>query len=78
MAELSEQILKTLEVLSENEQRQLLDYAEFLKFKRQQVVVRDTDAAPTSFLEVARDVIGIAEGPGDLTSNPAYMKGYGQ
>ena len=78
MAALSEQILKTLEVLSENEQRQLLDYAEFLQFKRKREVVRDADVEPNSFLEVARDVIGIAKGPGDLATNPDYMKGYGQ
>jgi hypothetical protein len=78
MPPLSEQILKTVEVLSENEQRQLLDYAEFLKFKRRREVVSHTDAEPKSFLEVARDVIGIAEGPGDLISNPDHMSGYGQ
>ncbi|MEL6778631.1 MAG: hypothetical protein AAFO06_15385 [Cyanobacteria bacterium J06597_16] len=79
MAALSKQILKTVEVLSENEQRQLLDYAEFLKFKRQQrEVVNNASAEPKSFLEVARDVIGMAEGPGDLISNSDYMNGYGQ
>lgn len=73
-----EQILKTVEVLSESERRQLLDYAEFLKFKRRQEITSDSEAEPKSFLEVAGDIIGMAEGPGDLLSNPDYMSGYGQ
>jgi predicted transcriptional regulator len=28
--------------------------------------------------EVAGDLIGSAEGPGDLSSNPKYMAGYGR
>ncbi len=30
-----------------------------------------------TFGEVAGHLIGVAEGPGDLSSNPKYMKGYG-
>jgi hypothetical protein len=79
MAALSEQILKTVEVLSESEQHQLLEYAEFLKFKRQREIANShAEAEPKSFLEVAGDVIGMAEGPGDLLSNPDHMNGYGQ
>lgn len=78
MTALSEQILKTVEVLSESERRQLLDYAEFLKFKRRREITSDAEAEPKSFLEVAGDIIGMAEGPGDLLSNPDYMSGYGQ
>lgn len=69
--------MKTVEVLSEIEQRQLLDYAEFLKFKRQRQL-DTTTAKQKSFLEGAQKVIGIAEGPGDLLSNQSYMDGYGQ
>ena len=38
----------------------------------------DINTEPKSFLEAARDVIGIAKGPGNLISNPDYMDGYGQ
>ncbi|RKZ88967.1 MAG: hypothetical protein DRR19_11990 [Candidatus Parabeggiatoa sp. nov. 1] len=31
-----------------------------------------------SFLEAAKDYIGSLEGPEDLSTNKAYMKGYGQ
>ncbi|HET6528025.1 MAG TPA: hypothetical protein VFG39_04670 [Balneolaceae bacterium] len=31
-----------------------------------------------SFYERNKDLIGAAEGPGDLSTNPKYMKGYGK
>ena len=35
-------------------------------------------AAPVSFLEAAGDLIGCVEGPGDLSTNPKYMEGFGK
>lgn len=35
-------------------------------------------AKPGSFLDVAGDLVGSVEGPGDLTTNPKYMEGYGR
>lgn len=34
--------------------------------------------SPPSFLEVAKEYIGSLEGPADLSTNPTYMKDYGQ
>jgi hypothetical protein len=31
-----------------------------------------------SFFDVAQSSIGAGEGPGDLSTNPDYMQGYGQ
>lgn len=31
-----------------------------------------------SFLALARDLVGCLEGPGDLSSNKEYLKGYGR
>jgi hypothetical protein len=31
-----------------------------------------------SALELAGDLVGCAEGPGDLSTNPKYMEGYGE
>jgi hypothetical protein len=31
-----------------------------------------------SFLEVAGDIIGCIEGPGDLSTNPEYMRDFGK
>jgi len=33
---------------------------------------------PLSALELAGDLVGCAEGPGDLSTNPKYMEGYGK
>jgi Arc/MetJ-type ribon-helix-helix transcriptional regulator len=33
---------------------------------------------PVSALELAGDLVGCAEGPGDLSTNPKYMEGYGK
>lgn len=78
MSNLSEQILQTVEALSIEDQRQVLDFVEFLRAKRQQPRIAATEAASRSFLEVAQAAIGAGEGPGDLSTNPDYMQGYGQ
>lgn len=33
---------------------------------------------PMSALELAGDLVGSCEGPGDLSTNPKYMEGYGK
>jgi metal-responsive CopG/Arc/MetJ family transcriptional regulator len=33
---------------------------------------------PTSALELAGDLVGCAKGPGDLSTNPKYMEGFGE
>jgi Arc/MetJ-type ribon-helix-helix transcriptional regulator len=33
---------------------------------------------PLSALELAGDLVGCAAGPGDLSTNPRYLEGYGQ
>ncbi|MGB3297741.1 MAG: DUF2281 domain-containing protein [Phormidesmis sp.] len=78
MPSLSDQILQAIQGLSEEDQRQVLNFAEFLISKRQQAVAEESKAAPQSFFEAAKDVIGTVEGPSDLATNPAYMEGYGQ
>lgn len=36
------------------------------------------ETKPGSFLDLSRDVCGSIHGPGDLSTNPKYMEGYGQ
>ena len=38
---------------------------------------RATDR-PMSALELAGDLVGCVEGPGDLSTNPKYMEGFGE
>jgi len=78
MSHLSEQILQTVEALPTQDQRQVLDFVEFLWAKRQQAKTTESETAPRSFFEVAQASIGAGEGPGDLSTNPDYMQGYGQ
>jgi hypothetical protein len=33
---------------------------------------------PMSALELAGDLVGCVEGPGDLSTNPKYMEGFGE
>jgi hypothetical protein len=33
---------------------------------------------PLSALDLAGDLVGCAEGPGDLSTNPKYMEGFGE
>jgi Ribbon-helix-helix protein, copG family len=33
---------------------------------------------PVSALELAGNLVGCVEGPGDLSTNPKYMEGFGQ
>ena len=35
-------------------------------------------ARPLSVLDVAGDLVGCAEGPADLSTNPKYMEGFGE
>jgi len=35
-------------------------------------------ARPVSALELAGDLVGCCEGPGDLSTNPKYMEGFGK
>lgn len=40
--------------------------------------VRTPTAKPVSALELAGDLVGCLEGPGDLSTNPKYMEGFGE
>jgi predicted transcriptional regulator len=37
-----------------------------------------TTQRPLSALELAGDAVGCVEGPGDLSTNPKYMEGFGE
>jgi hypothetical protein len=78
MSSLSRQILQTLEVLPTEDQHQVLSFVESLWKKRQEATTTSLETNSPSFFEVAQASIGAGEGPGDLSTNPDYMKGYGQ
>jgi hypothetical protein len=78
MSHLSQQILQTVEALPASDQQQVLDFVEFLQTKRRATAIVESESDVTSFFEVAQASIGAGEGPGDLSTNPEYMQGYGQ
>ena len=41
-------------------------------------LARDGKASAGSFLDLAGDIVGCAEGPGDLSYNKAYLRDYGR
>lgn len=78
MSLLSEQIFETLEILPTEDQQQVLSFVEFLWTKRRASIASPLRTAPQSFFDVAQNLIGAGEGSGDISTNPDYMKGYGQ
>jgi len=78
MSSLSRQILQTVEVLPTEDQHQVLTFVESLRKKRQEAITTSLETNSPSFFEVAQSSIGVGEGPGDLSTNPDYMQGYGQ
>jgi len=38
----------------------------------------DGEVSPGSVLELAQDLVGCVRGPGDLSTNPKYMKDFGK
>ena len=81
MPPLTQQVVEGIEGLPEASQRQILDFVEFLMAKHQEANVRSPSNGgrePKSFADTAQDIIGMGEGPGDLSTNPDYMGRYGQ
>ena len=81
MSPLTQQVVQGIEGLPEAAQRQILDFVEFIMTKHQQSnkqPLSDEGEEPKSFAETAQAIIGMGEGPGDLSTNPAYMEGYGE
>ncbi len=77
MSPLSKQILNTVDALPDMDQRQVLDFADFLRLRRSKSIALQIDS-DRSFFEVAGDLIGAGEGLGDLSTNAEYLKGYGE
>ena len=80
MQGVQQQVIEILETLSSNDQQQVLDFVEFLKTKRQNhKLIQSTPNKPMSALELAGDLVGCLDGgPSDLSTNKAYMEGFGR
>lgn len=71
-ASIQQQVLEALQTLSPDNQQKVLTFAVNLRNQQQ----RPSESSQ-SFLDVAKEFIGRAEGPGDLSTNSDYMQGYG-
>jgi hypothetical protein len=69
-----QQLLDNFRDLPAVEQAQVVDFVAFLKAKRPVTPIISTEQ---SFLEAAGDLIGCLEGPGDLSTNPKYLRALG-
>jgi hypothetical protein len=47
------------------------------QIKREKKAVNQTEDKPISCYDLAKDYIGCIEGPEDLSTNKAYMEGFG-
>jgi hypothetical protein len=78
MTHLETQLLEKLRTLPTDKQHEVLDFIEFLIAKTPASPSTPTSTpAAVSFAHAAQQYIGIAEGPGDLSTNSNYMEGYG-
>jgi hypothetical protein len=82
-------VLEKMQTLDSDRKQQVLDFVEFLNSQGYESLsdseaellpdqIEKSDTLETSFLEAAHKFIGSLEGPGDLSTNPKYMDGYGQ
>lgn len=68
-----ERVIAALKTLPLDKQQEALNFIEFLQTKIQQ-----SSRQEISVLEAAGNLIGAVEGPGDLSTNPKYVEGFGQ
>lgn len=75
---LTQAVIEKLETLPLEKQQEVLDFIEFLQARAEHKTAHSLETPSVSFLEAAHEFIGCVEGPGDLSTNPAYMEGYGE
>ncbi len=44
----------------------------------EEMIAYQVEAEPGSILEKMESYVGVIEGPGDLSTNPKYLEGYGE
>ena len=67
-------ILEKLQILTPQQQQEVIDFIDFLQFKAQKTEISEEEK-PISFYEAAQEYIGCVDGgPGDLASNKDYLR----
>lgn len=76
---LTQQITEKLNTLPPEKQQEVLDFVEFLQSKMNGTNHRPLNHQPISALEAAGEWVGCIDGgPPDLSTNKAYMEGFGE
>lgn len=75
---ITQTVIEKLETLPLDKQQKVLDFVEDLLLEAKHEQEPSSNDAEISFFEAAHEFIGCVEGPGDLSTNPKYMEGYGQ
>lgn len=80
-----EKAIVKIKQLPTEEQKQVIRFVEFLEFTTGRIspslqqIEKTTEPKEISFAEAAKDWIGCLDGlPPDLSTNKAYMEGFGQ
>lgn len=71
-------ITEKLDTLPLEKQQEVLDFVEFLQSKFAGDLTSELNESSISFLSAASEFAGALEGPGDLSTNPKYMEGFGE
>ncbi len=72
-----QQIVEHLRLLPSDRQQQVLYFVESLLTDKMRDRPIEGWQKGMSALDVSRDLVGCVEGPGDLSTNPKYMEGFG-
>jgi hypothetical protein len=78
-----ETAIAKIKQLPTEDQREIISFIEFLEFRSRKIITTQeqteiTESKTISFAEAAKDLIGCLDGlPPDLSTNKAYMEGFG-
>lgn len=70
-------ILEQMQTLTPQQEQQVLDFIEFLKYQSNKTEIKKTEpeqVEPISFYEAAKEFIGCVEGPEDLSQKKKDLK----
>jgi hypothetical protein len=72
---LSEQLNNQIRVLAEKEKTTT---SAIVRKALEEYIARGPAEFEGSFMDLTRDILGVFEGPGDLSTNKRYLKDYGR
>jgi hypothetical protein len=74
---IEQQVAEHLRLLTSDRQQEVLNFVKSLLTDRRIEHPVEGWQPGMSALDISRDLVGCVEGPGDLSTNPKYMEGFG-